>query len=126
MEKHYFKMTKISKKEILSHPDQDILGHREDVDTSILPNSLWFDSEPVAIKDVIETLIEMNSKGANYVCIDWHCDHRELEIVGLEFRLATPEEAEEYRKIMDEKEKNRKESEILRLEERLQKLKEEK
>ena len=124
MEKHYFKMTKISKKEILSHPDQDILGDRKDVDTSILPNSLWFDSEPVAIKDVIETLIEMNSKGANYVCIDWHCDHRELEIVGLEFRLSTPEEADEYQKIMDEKEAKRKESEILRLEEKLQRLKE--
>lgn len=126
MEKHYFKMTKISVKEILSQPEQDILGHWEDVDTSILPNSLWFDSEPVAIKDVIETLVEMNSKGANYVCIDWHCDHRELEIVGLEFRLATPEEIGGYQKIMDEKEQKAKELEILRLEERLQKLKEEK
>lgn len=127
MKKHFFKITKISTKEILSRPEEDLGKNWDNEDKSIiLPHSLWFDSEPVAIKDVIESLVEMNSKGANYVCIDWHCDHRELEMVGLEFRLAIPEEIGEYEKSISQKEKDNKESEILRLEERLQKLKEEK
>ena len=92
MKKHFFKITKISTAEILSQPEEDLGKNWENDKSIILPHPLYFDSEPVAIKDVIETLVEMNSKGANYVCIDWHCDHRELEIVGLEFRHATPEE----------------------------------
>ena len=125
MVKHFFKITKISTAEILSQPEEDLGKNWENDKSIILPHSLWFDSEPVAIKDVIETLVEMNSKGANYVCIDWHCDHRELEIVGLEFRHATPEEIGEYEKSKLEKENRDKEFEISRLEDRLRKLKEE-
>ena len=126
MEKHFFKIIKISTAEILSRPEEDLGKNWDNEDKSvILPHSLYFDSEPVAIKDVIESLIEMNSKGANYVCIDWHCDHRELEMVGLEFRHATPEEIGEYEKSKLEKENRDKEFEISRLEDRLRKLKEE-
>ena len=125
MKEHFFKITKISEKEIISQPEEDLGKDWEHDESLILPNNLYFDSEPVAIKDVIETLIEMNSKGANYVCIDWHCDHRELEIVGLEFRHATPEEIEEYKKSKSEKEKKDREFEISILEDRLRKLKEE-
>ena len=126
MVKHFFKITKISTKEILSQPEEDLGKNWDNEDKSIiLPHPLWFDSEPVSIKDVIESLVEMNSKGANYVCIDWHCDHRELEIVGLEFRHATPEEIGEYEKSKLEKENRDKEFEISRLEDRLRKLKEE-
>lgn len=125
MKEHFFKITKISEKEIISQPEEDLGKDWEHDESLILPNNLYFDSEPVAIKDVIEALLEMNSKGANYVCIDWHCDHRELEIVGLEFRHATPEEIEGYEKSKSEKEKKDKEFEISRLEERLRKLKEE-
>lgn len=125
MKEHFFKITKISKKEIHSQPEEDLGKDWEHDESLILPNNLYFDSEPVAIKDVIEALVEMNSKGANYVCIDWHCDHRELEIIGLEFRHATPEEIGEYKKSKSEKEKKDREFEISRLEERLRKLKEE-
>jgi hypothetical protein len=125
MKKHFFKITKISKKEILSRPEEDLGKNWDNGDKSVtLPHSLYFDSDPVAIKDVIEVLVEMNSKGANYISVDWNCDHRELEIMGIEFRHATPKEIDDFEKIMVEKEKNAKEYEILRLEERLQKLKE--
>ena len=126
MKKHFFKITKISEKGILSRPEEDLGKNWDNGDKSvILPHSLYFDSDPVAIKDVIEVLAEMNSKGANYVSIDWNCDHRELEMVGLEFRHATPEEIGEYEKSKLEKENRDKEFEISRLEDRLRKLKEE-
>ena len=46
----------------------------------------------VSIDKLIGSLQELTSKGANYVSCRWHSDHQELDLYGVEYRLATDEE----------------------------------
>jgi len=84
------------------------------------------DSEPILIDKLIKILQELKNNGANYVQLEENCDHQGYDIEGLQVRLATPEEIENYNnkdKILEE---SKKQKEIKRLEEELKKLKNEK
>jgi hypothetical protein len=57
-----------------------------------LGDTLHSDAGLVSIEKLISVLVDMNSKGANYVSCDWHCDHQELEVHGVLYRASTKEE----------------------------------
>ena len=116
----------IGQVDIRANAEED-LGLDWDVhsDTTTLGEVLYADAGLVKIEELIATLIDLNSRGANYVSCDWHCDHQELEVYGVEYRLATGDEVKpvlEKRKELAEKKKAR---EIELLEEKLKKLKDE-
>jgi hypothetical protein len=58
----------------------------------VLGDTLHSDAGLVSIEKLISVLVDMNSKGANYVSCDWHCDHQELEVHGVLYRASTKEE----------------------------------
>ena len=116
----------IGQVDIRANAEED-LGLDWDVhsDTTTLGEAVYADAGLVKIEELIATLIDLNSKGANYVACDWNCDHQELEVLGVEYRLATGDEVKpvlEKRRELAEKKKAR---EIELLEEKLKKLKDE-
>jgi hypothetical protein len=120
----FFNLKKIGRKDIVSRSEEDLgLDWDFHSDAKTLGDALYLEAGLVKIEDLISILVELNSKGANYVACDWHCDHQELEVYGVEFRLATPEEVAEYIVKRDQHKKESDESKIKRLEEQLKTLK---
>ena len=76
--------------------------------------NVYSDSAPMKIEDAIKMLEELKSKGANYVEIDYNCDHYEYTFNGLNIRVATDDEVDAENKIIEEKEKIQKKKELLK------------
>ena len=49
-------------------------------------------NDPIKIDTLRKYLDQLEAEGANYVSIDFHTDHQELELDGIYIGLATPEE----------------------------------
>jgi hypothetical protein len=101
------------------------LGYNYDIheDYIELGKRLESDAGLVNIETLINKLIEMNSNGATHVACDFHCDHEELDLYAVEYRLATPEEIEAHNNKNKVKEEAKKQREIELLEEKLKALK---
>lgn len=50
------------------------------------------DAEPIPITKIKDMIKDAESVGANFVSIDWHCDHREYEVFALKLTRLTDEE----------------------------------
>lgn len=74
-----------------------------------------------AIKQLIE---EAEASGANFVAIDFHCDHKEYDVYGYLVEKMTEAEIAVVEAIKIKKNKKFKEQQIKLLEEKIQKLKE--
>jgi hypothetical protein len=125
MEDIFYTHQKFIQKTSLESRPEEKLGFNYDtyVDLKELGDSNRSESGLVSIDNLITSLEKMKSNGCNYVSCDWHCDHVELDLYGFEYRLATDDEVKIYH-IKKQKEKSMKrEEEILRLESRLQFLK---
>ena len=79
----------------------------------------------VDIETLINNLTQMRSHGATHVGCDWHCDHGELDLYGVEYRLAKQDEIEAYHNAKKLKEDAKKQREIETLEAKLKTLKNE-
>lgn len=88
-----------------------------------LGEPLYADSGLVNIDDLINRLKEMRSHGATHVACDWDCDHQELDLYGVEYRLAMPEEIKAFHDKNKAKEEEKKQREIQLLEHKLKRLK---
>lgn len=88
-----------------------------------LGEDLQTDAGLVKIETLIEKLTEMRSHGATHVACDFHCDHVELDLYGVEYRLATQDEIDAYHNKNKAKEEARKQREIELLEAKLKTLK---
>ena len=95
-----------------THEDFIVLGERLDTDAGL-----------VNIEQLINNLTEMRSNGATHVACDFHCDHVELDLYSVEYRLATPEEIKAYTTKIEIKEEAKKQREIELLEAKLKTLK---
>lgn len=54
-----------------------------------------YENTPISIESLRKILDEVEKKGCNYVSIDYHCDHIEYDIYGLDIHESTKEEIEE-------------------------------
>jgi hypothetical protein len=125
MDKELFFMLKnIGHTDIRANAEED-LGLDWDIhsDSTTLGEAVYAVAGLVKIEELIATLIDLNSKGANYVACDWNCDHQELEVCGVEFRLATEDEVKPVLERRREQAEKKKAREIELLEEKLKKLK---
>lgn len=70
----------------------DILGDAEIEHLEIYDGNTNQLNDPIKI-DVLRSLLnQLEEKGANYVAIEYHTDHQELELDGILITTATPEE----------------------------------
>jgi hypothetical protein len=77
----------------------------------------------VSITQLIAKLKEMQTKGANYVGCDWHCDHQELDLYAYSLSKANSDEIQSYKNGLYHEIQKNKEKEITELEKRLEFLK---
>jgi hypothetical protein len=89
----YFTQKLIDKQYLLDTANEDNgLDYEIHDNYEKLGDTLHSDAGLVSIEKLISVLVDMNSKGANYVSCDWHCDHQELEVHGVLYRASTKEE----------------------------------
>jgi hypothetical protein len=81
------------------------------------------DAEVIKIDRVIEQLQNMKDKGCNYMTMEYHCDHIGYMFAGFKISEASEEEVKTYKKKIEEKEILKREQEIKRLQEQLDKVK---
>jgi len=70
----------------------DILGDAEEEHLEIYDGNTNRMNDPIKIDVLRHYLDQLEEKGANYVSIDFHTDHQELELDGIHIALATTEE----------------------------------
>lgn len=120
--KSYFSAKNVGIEYLESRPEADF-GFDYESDMIYIVDENRSDSGLVNIQQLIDSLEALKESGANYVACDWHCDHQELEVHGLEFRKGTDEEIKEVEDKIIAKASLLKERQIRDLEEKLAKLK---
>ena len=70
----------------------DMLGDAEVECHEIYDGNTAQINDPIKIDVLRYYLDQLEERGANYVAIDYHSDHQELELDGIFIGLATPEE----------------------------------
>jgi len=70
----------------------DILGNSEEQCKEIFEEDTNTLNDPIKIDSLRRLLNQLEQNGANYVSINYHSDHGELELSGLSVNLATEEE----------------------------------
>ena len=122
----YFTQKLIDKQYMLDTANEDNgLDYEIHDNYENLGDTLHSDAGLVSIEKLISLLVDMNSKGANYVSCDWHCDHQELEVHGVLYRASTKEEIQAEIDALQHKTQASKQREIDALEQRLKDLKSE-
>lgn len=77
----------------------------------------------ISIENMRKTLDKFENQGANYVNVDFHCDHNEVEITGIIFSRSTQEEIDAYIKENLDKKEAQKAKEIARLQAEIERIK---
>lgn len=122
--KMYINHTKVQEVYIESTPAEDLGWTWEEyVEYVEIGDPVYYDTGLVPIDRLMEVLTEMKANGCNYVACDYHFDHRELEVHGSNYRIATEQEIENYTKGQQERQKKADQDAIERLEKQLHALK---
>jgi len=81
-----------------------------------------YGNTPMPIDDAIRIIQELKDKGANYIEMDYHCDHVSYLFSGFEIRKATKEEIDGEQKRLDDMEKSKNLKRLNELKEEIKKL----
>ena len=119
----YTHLTKVKEAYIESRPEED-LGLDYDVHTQDenIGEECYTDAGFVNIDKLIQTLNYFKESGANYVACDWHSDHQELELYGVNLRLATDDEIKDHFKRLEKAVNDKRNDKIKQLESELKTL----
>ena len=83
----------------------------------------YLDGGMVSIENMRKALDEFEKQGANYVNVDFHCDHNEVEVTGVIFRKSSQEEVDNYTKEKLDQKDAQKTKEIARLQAEIDRIK---
>lgn len=88
----------INSEELPNEMRVDILGRNYDDEpyNEIYQGNATHLNDPIKIDVLRKYLDQLEQQGANYVSIDFHTDHQELELDGLFVGLATQEEIDQH------------------------------
>jgi len=119
----YKYLTKIKEAYIESRPEEDLgLDYDVHIQDENLGEDCYSDAGFVNIDILIEKLKYFKESGANYVACDWHCDHQELELYGVNLRLASEDEIRDHLITIAQAAVDKKNDKIKQLEGELKKL----
>jgi hypothetical protein len=95
----YFTLRNIDKIQLGCSPQEENgFDYDYDEDYEDIGDIDYSETGIINIDTVISNLNELKERGANYVSIDWHGDHREMEIFGFSYKSSTDEEIKELEK----------------------------
>ena len=124
MATQYFTQKILKTEQFYVEPENDC-GFNWDGNDSyeVIQEVNYLDGGMVSIENMRKALDEFEKQGANYVNVDFHCDHNEVEVTGVIFRKSTQEEIDAYIKEELAQKEAKKEKEIARLQAEIDRIK---
>jgi len=124
MATQYFTQKILKTEQFYVEPENDC-GFNWDSDDryEVIQEVNYLDGGMVSIENMRKALDEFEKQGANYVNVDFHCDHNEVEVTGVIFRKSTQEEVDFYLKEKLDQKETLKAKEIARLQAEIDKIK---
>ena len=124
MATQYFTQKNLKTKQFYVEPENDH-GFNWDSNDSyeVIQEVNYLDGGMVSIENMRKALDEFEKQGANYVNVDFHCDHNEVEVTGVIFRKSTQEEVDNYTKEKLDQKDAQKTKEIARLQAEIDRIK---
>jgi hypothetical protein len=119
----YFTIQDLGTKEFYVEPENENGYDWDSEDRYEEIGYLQRDGGMVSIERLRKALDEFESKGANYVNIDYHCDHNEVEVTGVVYRTSTEKEIEDFIKAQEEKKEMQKADAIAKLKAEIDRIK---
>jgi hypothetical protein len=120
----YFTKKILETKHFYVEPESD-LGYDWDSDDryQVIEELNYLERGVVSIENMRKALDEFEKQGANYVNVDFHCDHNEVEVTGIIYSRSTDDEIASFIKSEEEKKENAKAEHIAKLEAEIERIK---
>jgi hypothetical protein len=109
-------------KRFMTQEEIDRYEQDGDVDIELVPED-YGDAEDIPIELLKEMIEKAEKAGANYIQVDWHCDHGEYDIYGYNITRFTKEQEEAREKVERVGEKMKISGKIRNLEAQIEELK---
>lgn len=124
MATQYFTQKNLKTKQFYVEPENDCGFNWDSGDSyEVIQEVNYLDGGMVSIENMRKALDEFEKQGANYVNVDFHCDHNEVEVTGVIFRKSTKEEVDNYTKEKLDQKDAQKAKEIARLQTEIDRIK---
>lgn len=124
MATQYFTQKNLETKQFYVEPENDCGFNWDSNDRyEVIQEANYLDGGMVSIENMRKALDEFEKQGANYVNVDFHCDHNEVEVTGVIFRKSTQEEVDAYTKEKLDQKDAQKAKEIARLQAEIDRIK---
>lgn len=124
MATQYFTQKNLETKQFYVEPENDCGFNWDSNDRyEVIQEANYLDGGMVSIENMRMALDEFEKQGANYVNVDFHCDHNEVEITGVIFGKSTQEEIDAYIKEELDQKEAKKAKEIARLQAEIDRIK---
>ena len=124
MATQYFTQKNLKTKQFYVEPENDCGFNWDSGDSyEVIQEVNYLDGGMVSIENMRKALDEFEKQGANYVNVDFHCDHNEVEVTGVIFRKSTQEEVDVYTKEKLDQKTAQKAKEIARLQAEIDRIK---
>lgn len=124
MATQYFTQKNLETKQFYVEPENDCGFNWDSNDRyEVIQEANYLDGGMVSIENMRMVLDEFEKQGANYVNVDFHCDHNEVEITGVIFGKSTQEEIDAYIKEELDQKEAKKTKEIARLQAEIDRIK---
>ena len=124
MTTQYFTQKILKKEQFYVEPENDhgFDWHSNDR-YEVIQEVNYLEGGMISIENMRKTLDKFEKQGANYVNVDFHCDHNEVEVTGIIFGRSTQEEIDAYIKEELLQKEAKKEKEIARLQSEIERIK---
>jgi hypothetical protein len=124
MAMQYFTQKILKTEQFYVEPESDH-GFNWDSDDryEVIQEVNYLEGGKISIENMRKTLDKFEKQGANYVNVDFHCDHNEVEVTGVIYRRSTDEEIALFIKSEEEKKENAKAEHIEKLEAEIERIK---
>lgn len=124
MATQYFTQKNLETKQFYVEPENDCGFNWDSNDRyEVIQDANYLDGGMVSIENMRKALDEFEKQGANYINVDFHCDHNEVEVTGVIFGKSTQEEIDAYIKEELAQKEAKKEKEIARLQAEIDRIK---
>lgn len=124
MATQYFTQKNLKTKQFYVEPENDCGFNWDSGDSyEVIQEVNYLDGGMLSIENMRKALDEFEKQGANYVNVDFHCDHNEVEVTGVIFRKSTQEEVDVYTKEKLDQKDAQKTKEIARLQAEIDRIK---
>jgi hypothetical protein len=120
----YFTKKILETKQFYVEPESDLGYDWNSNDRyEVIQELNYLEGGVISIENMRKALDEFEKQGANYVNVDFHCDHNEVEVTGIIYSRSTDEEVASFIKSQEEMKEVEKAKHIAKLEAEIERIK---